>query len=528
MVGSSEKPFSGIFDGNGHTLTVTYNTTEGMTGPFRCARGTTIMNLHTAGTITTSGKFAGGLIGFAYNANTITNCRSSVYISSSVSGDGTHGGFIGDNESSESVITSFEGCVFDGKLLGSNTDCCGGFVGWCSGNVRLSLLNNLYAPQQVTISTSDSQTFSRTGPKILNNLFSSNTNSFYSEPLGGAQGKQARSISAGDDVTINNLGDKTEYDVSGITAYAHGIKFGGTYYAGDGDAVSLTLSHDDAPVGHTFGGYTASSGTLSGSDNPYTLTMPASDVTVTAVWTPVPVTLFATGATNEWMTWCGEDVYDVPEGCAVYTLTGVSNGAVTLSEALNTIPAYTPLLIHRTAGELTTGITAEWNAEGTAPASGYNATTGIVTAEIAANSITFYGNAGNATQTHNPYATGPDPDNADETIPIDDHIPALTKANGLADGWACYILHNGNFSLVDTDRGIAANRCVLAVKTSSLGGNAGARVLTIGTETTGISLMEDGRSKMEDGWYSLDGLKLEGKPTKKGLYIRGKKKVVIK
>lgn len=529
MIGApSPHEFKGTYDGYGHTLTVTYNTTEEATGPFRYARGATIMNLHTAGTITTSGKFAGGLIGFAYNANTITNCRSSVFISSSVSGDGTHGGFIGDNESTVSVTTSFEGCVFDGKLLGSSTDCCGGFVGWCSGNVRLSLLNCLYAPQQVTISTSGSQTFSRTGSELLNNLFSSNTNSFYSEPLGGAQGKQARTISAGDDVTISGLGDGTEYNVSGITSYGTGIKYGGKLYAGDGDAVSLTLSHVDAPDGHTFGGYTASSGTLSGSDNPYSLTMPASDVTITAVWTPITVTLFATGTTNEWMTWCGEDEYTVPEGCVAYEVTGVSNGAVTLSDALTPIPAYTPVLIHRTAGELTSDIVAAWEADGTAPTSGYNSTTGIVTAEIAANSITFYGNAGNATQTHNPYATGPDPDNADETIPIDDHIPALTKATGLADGWACYILRDGNFIFVDTDRGIAANRCVLAVKTSSLGGNAGARVLTIGTETTGISLMEDGRSKMEDGWYSLDGLKLEGKPTKKGLYIRGKKKVVIK
>jgi hypothetical protein len=29
-------------------------------------------------------------------------------------------------------------------------------------------------------------------------------------------------------------------------------------------------------------------------------------------------------------------------------------------------------------------------------------------------------------------------------------------------------------------------------------------------------------------WYSLDGRKLSGKPTKKGLYINGGKKIVIK
>jgi hypothetical protein len=229
------------------------------------------------------------------------------------------------------------------------------------------------------------------------------------------------------------------------------------------------------------------------------------------------------------MTWCDEDVYAVPEGCTAYQVTGVSNGVVTLSDALATIPAYTPVLIHRTAGELTSDITAAWAADGTAPESGYNSTTGIVTNEIAANSITFYGNTDDETQTHNPDATGSDPENAEEIIPIDDHIPALTKATGLADGWACYILRDGNFIFVDTDRGIAAHRCVLAVKTSILGGNAEARVLTIGTETTAINDHElHELNELTDAWYSIDGRKLEGKPTKKGLYIRGNKKVVIK
>ena len=45
---------------------------------------------------------------------------------------------------------------------------------------------------------------------------------------------------------------------------------------------------------------------------------------------------------------------------------------------------------------------------------------------------------------------------------------------------------------------------------------------------TGIVLMSDGRSKMEDVWYTLDGRRLTGKPTTKGIYINGRRKVVIK
>lgn len=40
-----------------------------------------------------------------------------------------------------------------------------------------------------------------------------------------------------------------------------------------------------------------------------------------------------------------------------------------------------------------------------------------------------------------------------------------------------------------------------------------------GDETTGIITMYDARSEMSDVWYSLDGRKLNGKPTEKGVYV---------
>ncbi len=51
-------------------------------------------------------------------------------------------------------------------------------------------------------------------------------------------------------------------------------------------------------------------------------------------------------------------------------------------------------------------------------------------------------------------------------------------------------------------------------------------------ETTGIVSIENGKLKIENeagaGWYDLSGRKLQGKPTKKGLYINNGRKVVIK
>ena len=46
--------------------------------------------------------------------------------------------------------------------------------------------------------------------------------------------------------------------------------------------------------------------------------------------------------------------------------------------------------------------------------------------------------------------------------------------------------------------------------------------------TTGIKTMEDVRCKMEDVWYTLDGRRLSGKPSQKGIYIHQGKKVIMK
>ena len=71
---------------------------------------------------------------------------------------------------------------------------------------------------------------------------------------------------------------------------------------------------------------------------------------------------------------------------------------------------------------------------------------------------------------------------------------------------------------------------ITAGKPASIGGIR-AYVLNYGNETTGIRSIENGKLKIEneaDAWYSLDGRKLNGKPTRKGLYIHNGNKVVIK
>ncbi len=53
-------------------------------------------------------------------------------------------------------------------------------------------------------------------------------------------------------------------------------------------------------------------------------------------------------------------------------------------------------------------------------------------------------------------------------------------------------------------------------------------ILYFGDETTDVRLTTDNRQQTTDGYYTLDGRKLNSKPTQKGIYIHNGKKVVIK
>ena len=287
MAGDSGHAFSGTFDGQGHTLTVNYNTTQEVTAPFRYVNGATIANLVTAGTISTSRKYAGGVIGRSLGgAVSITNCVSGVTINSSVNGDGTHGGFVGVIQYSTLTIT---GSMFSGEMLGASTTLCGGFVGWTqSSNSTTTITNCLFAPTNLEISSG--HTFSRASDLSGVTI----TNSYYTVPLDVLQGKQALSITGIKSANVAFRGGHTSYNVSGIDAYSVGMKYAGTCYAGNGETVSLDLTHDNHP-GYTYGdGYIASAGTLNGTGNPYTLTMPNQNVTIAPNITAATVSVVCT------------------------------------------------------------------------------------------------------------------------------------------------------------------------------------------------------------------------------------------
>lgn len=284
MVGTSENKFCGTFNGGGHTLSLSYETAEAYCAPFRYVDGATITGLIVDGTITTTSDHAAGFIGCSDGETTIENSRSSVTINSSVEGDGIHAGFVA--ETSSGSTTAITGCVFNGSLLGTSTDHCGGFVGLEKGTV--SITNCLFAPTACTFGSTDSYTFVRQGTDATV------TNSYYTETLGTAQGKKSLSVTSSDEyLTLNSVtpngGNNISYSVSGISVissydYAsstwnpNGFSYNGASYFGSGNIV--TLSCTGSRKGYTYKGFEASAGEL----NHVFLTMPDEDVTIWGLW----------------------------------------------------------------------------------------------------------------------------------------------------------------------------------------------------------------------------------------------------
>lgn len=113
----------------------------------------------------------------------------------------------------------------------------------------------------------------------------------------------------------------------------------------------------------------------------------------------------------------------------------------------------------------------------------------------------------------------------------DRRFKGTATALALSASAKCYILNNaGDFILAyvtPTDNTIAAHRCYVDLS----GDNSNQARLISSGDATGIDSMVNGQGTMDnlDGdWFSLDGRRLNGQPTRKGIYIHHGKKTVIK
>jgi len=150
-INGSGKPYRGQFDGQGHTLTVSYTLNEERVAPFRRINGATIKNLIVRGTINTSSKLAAGLVGGLWQSGTtIQNCVSYVVITDDNTGDATHGGICGSFEDVNGANT-IENCAFFGEINAPYREGCGGIVGWTNNNANNNWIRNCLVAANLNI-----------------------------------------------------------------------------------------------------------------------------------------------------------------------------------------------------------------------------------------------------------------------------------------------------------------------------------------------------------------------------------------
>lgn len=181
MIGS----FNGIFDGQGHTLTVNLTSTANVCGVFRyVADGATIQNLRIAGTINGAHRWIGGFVGEGTGTYYIKNCVSSVTINTTYSGDGVQGGFV----AAQRGTLYMNDCIFDGVFNGPNAYTWGGFVGWYYGGSTLT--NCLALCDEYNVNMRDVATFIAMSGTL--------NNCYYKIPIGTAQGTETTTAELAD------------------------------------------------------------------------------------------------------------------------------------------------------------------------------------------------------------------------------------------------------------------------------------------------------------------------------------------
>jgi hypothetical protein len=132
---SRNKPYSGIFDGQGHTLTINYTSeSSGSTyvAVFPYARGLTIKNLHIAGSVTVTNGSTSGIISFHRGeGNVMENVWSSLNITSTETNWSCSAAFVGSSwQNGQPNYLVVKDCLFTGSLNDPQGDYDGCFLGW--------------------------------------------------------------------------------------------------------------------------------------------------------------------------------------------------------------------------------------------------------------------------------------------------------------------------------------------------------------------------------------------------------------
>lgn len=549
MVGTSDHRFQGTFLGDGvHTLTFTKGSAqnafdEPYCAPFRYTDGATIQNLKVAGDIYTAQKFAAGLIAQPGGPTTITNCHVSTVIHSSVSadgGDGTHGGFTAYPQGN----VNFTGCVYTGRMFTTTGSTkCGGFVGWHNGKTY-TFVNSLYAPDpnitaaaNETAITTDCATFVRGG--------SAGTGCYYTETMGEAQGTQVYATIPENEIckaaTICNTalyimpvctvsGIEESYSLNNDVEITPVVKYNETSLAFGTDYTATLDGQTVAsfPVSpNKMGTYRLilnGAGDYAGSKSFYITLMPSSTEAVTMTdgdtYTIVQDCDVAsatyrktTDRVGKFHSWLVPFDYTIKESdtekFTFYKINMIANSPDPSLEASDDIWVF----VKRMSKDDVLRANMPYVYKPREAVTDYAFTT--TTAVLKAKNTNVIAKTETMEDIYNFYAT-------------------YGNTSATAQDPFYYVNIYGELSYGDAVT-VGAFRWIIRVESKYGSEPSYARTLKFfdgeEEETTGIISIENGKLRIDnssDAWYTIDGVKLDGKPHAKGVYIQNGRKVIIK
>ncbi len=531
MAGKSGHPFKGTFDGQNHTLTFNRTAAEHLSAPFHYINGATISNLHVGGTIT-GGTYEslGSLVGRAEGNITIENCHVSTEISTTVSGSALHGGVIGTWNGTNAICT-VTGCIYDGLIYNPNeagvTTSCHGFIGWDYGNNgTITFTDCLSAPAAYGTGkyALGGNCFTFVYPNSEPTLTYNMTNCYYTSILGNRQGRPAATATTATTAPANLGAATTDHGL--VKGYANGFLYNGNYY---------TPIYGDAVVEYRFNDWNERADvTINGTGNNLvgvniteevgnikrvTYNRPFNEAQAATVI--LPFNYDCNGSEGGKFYGFKEVVYDEDLHKWVCTMQEPGNTAVT------TLTANTPYLFMPDDATTMTFPNI------------VSMTGGVVTLQPTTANDGVYGGATTdaAWNFHGTYK------GKTWTVASNDYGFAAqsgTEAGGAATVEAgqfvrfapgafikpmrCYLSYVGTSAPAPAPR-----RRMNRAASNDLPASITVRLVSRSGETTAIGTLDTKTGEVSfDGWYDMNGLKLDSKPTKKGLYINNGKKIVIK
>ena len=146
----------GVFDGQGHTITIDYNVSYDGVALFKVVRDATIKNLVVEGSIESTERFIGGLGYVSRGTSTFENIVVGVKINGSYMGDATDGGLFAVCHEH----ATFRNCAFIGTMVAPDSEGSAGIIGYAHGSVE-TIIENCYVAAEEMVLTGNSTVLAR-------------------------------------------------------------------------------------------------------------------------------------------------------------------------------------------------------------------------------------------------------------------------------------------------------------------------------------------------------------------------------